>query len=219
MSALTFDEATHTYRLDGFFIPSASRLIEVGGLKPDFSGIDPAVVERKGQIGKALHAAALLLEAGRLDRSTVDPAVAPYLEAFEAFLGKYGPSLICAEKPDYSPDLLYACTLDRLYLFNAGRAIVDLKTSAQEEPYWGIQTALQAIVEEDRLGRWNVNSPRRYVAHLRPKLKKKFDLIPYTDTLDYEVARGLAHGYHFKVKHGLIPDEAGVSTYARLGAA
>ena len=75
---VTFDEESHTYRVNGVIYPSVSEI-----LAPfcDFSRVPRDVLERKRQIGRATHKCIELDEAGELDVDTVDPQVMPYFQS------------------------------------------------------------------------------------------------------------------------------------------
>lgn len=52
---LEFDVAKHEYRLNGRPLISVTQLMKKHGLAPDYSGIDPAVLERAAERGTLVH--------------------------------------------------------------------------------------------------------------------------------------------------------------------
>ena len=52
---LEFDKTDHQYRLDGRPLISVTQLMKKHGLAPDYSGIDPAVLERAAERGTLVH--------------------------------------------------------------------------------------------------------------------------------------------------------------------
>jgi hypothetical protein len=76
---LTFDEPTHTYRLDGAVVPSVTQILEP--IRRELGGYED-VLEYKRSIGKALDLAIELHEKNDLDFATLDPAVVPFFEAW-----------------------------------------------------------------------------------------------------------------------------------------
>lgn len=119
----SFDEATHTYRLDGKVIPSVTQI-----LKPlyDFSFAKPDVLSRAASFGTALHKACELHLLGDLDTETLDENLKLPLSAFvkwaESALA--GECFVC-ETSLYHPRLKYAGTPD---IIIDGQAIVDIKS-------------------------------------------------------------------------------------------
>lgn len=139
---LTLDVATHTYRWSGRVVPSVSELISplYAGA---FDSIKADVLERKRTLGTALHMATELLDREMLDLATVDPAVAPYLAAYEKFVLERRPKWSLIEKMDCNPALGYAGTIDRAGTFDGcpEPAVVDYKTVAVLHPAVGVQLA------------------------------------------------------------------------------
>lgn len=81
-----FDPEKHLYAVDGRPIPSVSQVLAAVGLIPDFRTVGRAVLERKRQIGSALHTALHFLQEGDLDMDSVDPDVRPYLDGYRLFV-------------------------------------------------------------------------------------------------------------------------------------
>lgn len=62
-------------------------------------------------------------------RPEVDPEVRPFLESFDGWLQRFGPSYQATEVAVYHPELGYAGTLDALLTIDGVRYIVDYKSS------------------------------------------------------------------------------------------
>jgi len=60
----TFDAATHTYTAGGVRVPSVTQVLKLLPLGPDFSRVDPDVLERKRQLGNLVHDACAILDEG-----------------------------------------------------------------------------------------------------------------------------------------------------------
>ena len=74
---LTFDEATHTYRLDGRVVPSVTQILK--RVYPDaYAGIPAAVLDRKARLGTAVHRAIDLFLRDELDELSLHDEVLPY---------------------------------------------------------------------------------------------------------------------------------------------
>ena len=86
----TFDSIKHLYCVDGRPVPSCTQVLSAVGILPSFSMVDKVLLERKRQIGVALHAALHYLQQGDLDESTVDERVKPRLDAYRLFVADTG---------------------------------------------------------------------------------------------------------------------------------
>lgn len=138
MSALTFDEATHTYRMQGAIVPSVTQI-----LKPlsNFSAVPPAVLAAASAFGTAAHKACELHDLGQLDEAALDPALAPYLEAWKRFSADHDVKWTMVEGRLFNPAHIYAGTCDRYGTVAGKAAVVDIKTSAALYPSVGPQLA------------------------------------------------------------------------------
>lgn len=141
MLQIEFDEATHTYRVNGQKWPGVTEI-----LRPlqDFSGVDPTVLKRAQDFGIALHKACELDANGTLDESTLDPQLAPWLEQFRAFLYDTRWKVLGTEEMVGHDGLKYCGKYDLRMLTNSGRhAIVDIKSGAKSKTV-GFQTEAYA---------------------------------------------------------------------------
>ena len=138
---LTFDEVAHRYTWNGRVVPGVTTI-----LKPlqDFSGIPPAVLSAKADLGTRVHLATELDDAGTLDEASITDDVRPYLEAWRQFKRVNDPLVVMAEQRVYHPVLGYAGTLDRVLFIRDEEWLVDLKTSAAVPVSAGPQTAAYA---------------------------------------------------------------------------
>jgi hypothetical protein len=133
---LQLEERTHTYRVDGVVLPSVTQVLEDVGII-DYSFLNPDDRAHYLQRGSAVHLATQLDDEGDLDEATVEPAIAPYLEAWRAFRLKSGFTPSRIEHRDYSQEYAYAGTLDRAGTFASKPAtiyILDIKTGTA--PWW-----------------------------------------------------------------------------------
>jgi hypothetical protein len=138
---LTFDAADHTYRVraTGARVPSVTQILKAVGVSVDFDDLREMGVrmdhdlERKRQIGTALHADAHAFDDQDLNWSTVHPDVRPYLEAWVAFRQAY-PALRPAtrERVVYSPAYQFAGTLDAIFL-------IDGESQVEITERWAVQ--------------------------------------------------------------------------------
>ena len=124
---IIFDEATHTYLVDGVEVPSVTTI-----LKPltdrGYGKVNPSVLEYAKNRGKAVHEALELMDYGA--EPEITPEIAPYINAYLEWSQIYRPKWIGVEQIVYSENYGYIGTLDRVgSLNNRELAVVDLKTS------------------------------------------------------------------------------------------
>lgn len=149
MPELLFDEATHTYRVDGVVVPSVTQILAPLN---DFSMVSPADLEYARQLGTAVHKATELYDAGDLDESTVPEVVQPYLDAWIRLRRELPFEILGMEKRVYHPAHRYCGTYDRLVKFDDRRCMWDIKTG-DLYPSYGPQTAAYKNAEEKQSGK------------------------------------------------------------------
>jgi hypothetical protein len=139
----TFDEATHTYTLDGVKLPSVTTIIRPIG--PDFSAIPPDVLEQKRAFGVAVHTACELDDLGELDDEATDPRVMRCVAAWRRFKVETEAEVLATEQRLYHPTLRFAGTLDGLLRIAARKGhgtelwLIDRKTSDEPHASYGVQ--------------------------------------------------------------------------------
>lgn len=194
VAELTFDEATHTYRLDGQVVPSVTQLL--APIKPDFSAIPPAVLEAKRALGIEVHYACELDDEDDLDEDSVPEAVMPYLQAWRKFKADSGAVVLANERKLVHPTLRYAGTIDRLARVRAGDVyLIDLKTSISMNASFGVQLAgyqLLLEVADDLAG---LKLARK---GLQLKNDGTYKLVPYENPNDVAAFRACLSLFHWK---------------------
>lgn len=152
MPEIQFDAATHSYTVDGVFVPSVTQVLNEEGLV--YFPIPEDQLAFCAWRGSAVHLACLYDDEGTLDESTVQPEHRGYLEAWRKGKAQLRPTFLAAEQRLYHPALRYAGTLDRLVQI-AGRRrpqLWDLKTGVPHRATC-VQTAayahLHAAATED----------------------------------------------------------------------
>ncbi len=140
-SGLTFDPATHTYRLDGKVIPSVTQVLRGAGI------IHVSDFCTGPERGSLVHRACALLDMGMDDELQVLdglPEILPYLEAWQQLKGDVWPSgeqdFTKIEAPGYITlsHGSIAGTPDRV---TGSNYIFDIKTGAWQ---WGYDVQLVA---------------------------------------------------------------------------
>lgn len=132
MSALHFDEATHTYTASGVVVPSVTQILAPLN---DLSFIKPEVLQYKRDLGTAVHKATELYDMGELDESTVSPLVQPYLDGWIRLRAELPFEILGMEERVFHPAHRYAGTYDRLVQLDGKRCIFDLKTGGMFPSY------------------------------------------------------------------------------------
>lgn len=158
----TFDDETHTYRLGSRILPGVT---DVLGDLIDYSHIGRYILERKRQIGQALHRAIEL--GGELDPGSLDPAVEPYYRAWEKFQRDTEFHIVEQEQRGYHKLYRYAGTWDLVGEFARPRSplvLVDVKTLYELSPVSGLQTAAYAAIRDQHQRR---KIQQRYTLQLK----------------------------------------------------
>jgi hypothetical protein len=135
--AVTFEAATHTYRVGGVRVPSVTQV-----LRPlcNFDGIPTHVLEAKADLGRRVHTATQYLDEDDLDEATITDE-APYLAAWRKFRNDTGAQVVHNELVVVNHDMGYAGTLDRVLSLWGDPWLVDIKTSFTTPLSAGPQTA------------------------------------------------------------------------------
>ena len=122
-----FDPDTHTYRVDGVVVPHVTGVLESERLT-DYSHVDPLVLQVAQIRGDFVHKLTALDDKGILDVATIDPSLAPFLDAWRKFRREtwFLPGMV--EERLFHPVYRYAGTLDRVGLLDGERVLLDIKT-------------------------------------------------------------------------------------------
>jgi hypothetical protein len=137
--------------------------------------------------GSYVHAAIALLVEDDLDLTTLDPALRPYLDAFQKWLTESRVTVIGCEVRGYDPLLWFAGTTDLLIAAPlVGQSIVDVKCG-HVPPSVGPQTAGYARMLG---GRWS----SRFSLNLRNNGTYRYELLDDpNDDEDFLAALRLYH--------------------------
>jgi hypothetical protein len=190
---LTFNPQLHEYRISGVVVPSVTAITAP---LMDFSGIPKDVLERKRQIGTALHRCIELILDDDLDADSVDGLVAPYLKAFQKWRSESGFVTDECEKRVHSTMLKYAGTLDlNGWTVKDKRAVVDFKSTYALSTVTGIQTAGYAIASIEM----GDKIAERYSLHLKPD--GTYNFVQHKDRMELEHFKTLLNFYRIKEKY------------------
>ena len=163
-AAVQYDAATHSYTLAGRRLPSVTQIIGEARLET-FEFVKPGILDAAREFGRHVHEATHLFDMGVLDSQNLDPALVPYVEAWQQFLEDTGAVVIASEQPLVHEKLGYAGTPDRILAWGKDIVVPDLKSTAAVPRTVGVQTAAyaKAYAEQRR-----TRAPRRFCIHLKP---------------------------------------------------
>ena len=123
---VAFDEATHTYKIDGKVWPSVTQILQDLGFMSDFYAAGSSTR------GKDVHLITKLYEEGRLDWTKIDEDYVGYLDAWISFLRKEPWETEKCEVVTYHRLLGYAGTTDRMGNWKNRKAVLDIKSGVPE---------------------------------------------------------------------------------------
>jgi hypothetical protein len=180
---ITFDPVAHTYTVDGIQYPSVTQILMTEGF------IDTSFYTEWGRDkGKLAHLCVHLDDTGELDESTVDPVLAPYLDAYRRFKRESGFIVAASEWPLVNPTYRFAGTIDKIGTFKGiNCSIIDVKTGAVES-WAAIQLAAYEILKCE---------PHKRFA-LQLKADGNYKLHPFTDRQDKHIFLSALAVYQWK---------------------
>lgn len=161
MVELAFNAESHEYSVGGERWPGVTEVLDPIN---ELDGIPRDVLAAAAEFGSHVHQACDLSNRGVLDRAALDPALAPYLAAWEKFLVDTGAVVMHSELRVQNKTLKYAGTLDAVIRWRNATHIADIKTSAAVPRTVGPQTAAYRAAYLQTHGEC---SPVRYCVHLR----------------------------------------------------
>lgn len=125
---LTFDEFTHTYRLNEMILPSVTTIMKL--LSDDlYRTVDLDVLKRAAERGTIIHNA--IENYTQFGIEDIPPAYAGYFDGFKQWWRLRKPEVLAAECRVYHKILRYAGTADLICVINGRVTLVDYKSSAQ----------------------------------------------------------------------------------------
>lgn len=166
---IQFDAAEHVYRRpDGSVVPGVTGILRATGISTDFEALkgmgstQREAIDRKRDIGSALHADAHAFDDGDIVWATVHPDVLPYLEAWRQFREDKRIEPIARERLVYHHALGYAGTMDGIFRTPSGKTVlIDIKTGDPDDSGCQFQTAAYQLAYQlestaDIHERWGV---------------------------------------------------------------
>lgn len=129
MDRLTFNDDLHEYRYDGKVIPSVTQIIKEAGLS-DFGMVNPDLLLRAINFGKAVHKVIELDFKRTLDLESIDANIAPYLSAWDKFVKDFQYKPSCFEFRSMNEVLRIGYCIDSVGVIGEHSAMVDVKTGS-----------------------------------------------------------------------------------------
>jgi hypothetical protein len=200
--SLTFNEERHEYRWEGKVVPSVTQVL--GGLY-SFAGVPLDVLDAARERGGDVHLACQFYDEQDLDEDRLrceQPNVWNYLCGWKRFIRDCNATFGQIEQPVYHTAMRYAGTPDRMgarLLYKGvmvNDAQIDIKTSVDAHPCWGVQTMAYSHAV-------NIPNQRRFTVQLRDDPKGDYRLIEWPDPADWPVFVSLLTLRTFKERHKL----------------
>lgn len=181
-----FNPLTHTGTLDGYIIPSITQVLKAEGF------IDTQwCTDWDRDKGQQVHLATHLDDMNDLVEESVDPIIAPYLEAWREFRSVTGFMVEGSETPLVSATFRYFGIPDRWGYISTTRVVIDLK-SGPCSPWVALQTAAQGLLID----------PSAHFKRFGLTLKNgKPKITEFTDRSDRGVFLGALASYNWKRNH------------------
>lgn len=188
---LEFFEKTHTYRLDGFEIPSVSEI-----MKPlsdaRYSNVDERTLNKAADKGTAVHNA--IENWIKFDIEDVPEIFVGYFEAFKKWWGESQPEVVGSEIRVCHKVMRYAGTVDLVAYIGGRLTLVDYKSTAViSDMTCGVQLEAYSRALEDM----GVKVERKLILHLKSNGKYTVHEYPERDNARWNVFASLkiVHDY------------------------
>lgn len=146
---LEFDNDSHTYRLNGAVVPSVTQILSP---YTSLEFVNPELLRRAAEFGNHVHEACHLFNLDALDRDSLDPELAPYVDAWALFLDTTGAVVLLSEHRIASEQYAYAGTLDTVVWWGKSKRLIDIKSTAGVPKTVGPQTAGYANAYREQTG-------------------------------------------------------------------
>lgn len=178
---LTFDPATHEYRVGGVVVPSVTQLLMAAGYYSPFAtNGDPYYAD----LGRRVHAMCARIDL-RTPMGDEKFDVQPYADAYREFIRTHHPSWTAVEQLGYHTALRYAGTVDRIGFLN-GAVVLDIKTG-QPSDSDGLQLAGYDLLFP------YITRRRRVCLYLTGQ---KYSLETYANPADYNTFIKIVRDHH-----------------------
>lgn len=191
MPELSFDDATHTYRLNGLVIPSVSTVMEP--LKNElYKGIGDSTLANAADKGTIVHnAIENYIKFGIID---IPPEHQGYFDGFLEFWNKYNPQVVGSEIRAYHKLLGYGGTIDLLAYIGDKLTLIDYKTTYTVSD---MTCGVQLEGYSQALASHGIKVDEKMILHLVKDGKWKPVLYPANDSQRWRVFGSLKNVYDY----------------------
>lgn len=204
-AVLQYDDATHTYTLDGKVLPSVTQILKRLS-QVAYRFVDRKVMDRAAALGTAVHKLIELDIAGTLDEDALDPQLHLYLKSWRTFRATSGFHPMLSEQRVHSERYGYAGTLDMLGELHGSIALIDAKRCAQVPVTAGPQTAGYELAARERFPEiFTGKRAKRFALQLNTDGTHR--LVPFTDPDDARVFLSELTSRNFLSKHNLLQED------------
>ena len=188
---LTFEDATHTYRLNGAEIPSVSRIMEPLS-SFEYQGVDDKTLERAANRGTSVHNSIKDWLLFGID--TTNPEYRGYMDGFLDWWEFVKPVLIASEMRVYHKLFRYGGTVDLLANIDGDITLIDYKTTSR---LIDKNCRVQTEGYSQALGSHGIVVKSKHILHLQSNGKWKFPEFPAKDAEAWRVFSGLKTVYDY----------------------
>lgn len=189
---LTFDEASHIYRLNGTMIPSVSKLMEP--LKDQcYGGVSQKTLANAAAKGSSVHNS--IENWIKFGIDDIPSAHRGYLEGFREWWDQYQPTVFGSEVRIYHKLMRYGGTIDLLCAIGDYLTLVDFKTTySLLEMTCGVQLEAysQALISH------GIAPQKKHILHLKKDGKWAFPEFPAKDPARCRVVGSLKCLYDYE---------------------
>ena len=185
-AALSFNADRHEYRIGDVLLPNVTRITN---MMSSYAGVPDSVLEKKAEIGDAVHWATELDDENDLDYFGLPDELRGYVDAWRLFKKQNGWVTELSEQRVYSKRYQFAGTLDCIGHFESMKsirpsvvALVDKKTTYDILPAVGPQVAAYAEA-------WNESHKPKVRRRFAVQLKRdgRYNLHECGDATDWSV--------------------------------
>lgn len=165
--SLTFSEDLHKYTdANGLTIPSVTQIMKTAGLV-NLDWIPTEILEQKADLGKKVHSATELYDAGDLDMSELHPTLKAYLNGWIKFRKDFNFDPTEIEMQLLHTVYRFAGRIDRVgFISNNDLTLLDIKSGTKQKTH-AIQTAgYELLYNQNKKGKELIK--RRFVVYLSP---------------------------------------------------
>lgn len=187
---LEFDEASHTYTLDGRRLPSVTQVLEPLQI---LEGIPAETLELARDRGHKVHHAIALMLQKHLEWSSVGTDIMGYVLAAKRFIQECSVRVLVVEHRLCDPGLKVAGTVDLIGIMGAKTGLFDWKAVAQVSRTAALQTAGYDYLYRKKMGGRPMG---RYAVQLFED--ETYKLYPFEDPRDQQWFMSALNLWHWK---------------------